>query len=586
MARSNKIRDNGVSASHGLGRSYFHRGGETALTGATIPEHFAGIVSRFGDREAIVSCHQSRRLSYRDLQTQSDIVARALIANGFGKGSRIGVWSTNNVEWVLLQLATARIGAILVNVNPAYRPRELEHALERSEIEGLFLIPQFRSSDYVAMLNQLIPELLKEKAEVIESKHFPHLRKVVLFDPQSNRPGLAASSGFLLWENFLTQADEVSPERLEQCTAALDPDDPINIQYTSGTTGFPKAVVLSHHNILNNALFTAEAMGFDENDRLCIPVPFYHCFGMVLSNLLCFSVGACAVVPSEHFDPEAVLECVQRERCTAIHGVPTMFIAALEHPKFPHTDLTSLRTGIMAGAPCPPELMRRVMEDMHVPEILIGYGETEASPLTHLTSANDSLQRRVETVGRNLPHQEVKVVDTESGATLPLGEDGEICFRGYHVMKGYYSDAEATREAIDKNGWLHSGDIGHMDDEGYVSITGRRKEMIIRGGENIYPREIEDFLFTHPKVAEVAVFGIPDDYYGEAVAAWIQPHAGEHLSEQEIIDFCQGHIAHFKIPSYIELVEEFPMTVTGKLQKFRMRDRVVKRLKKAAASHA
>lgn len=455
-------------------RSYFHRGGETALSGATIPEHFSAIVSRFGEREAIVSSHQARRLSYAALKTQVDIAARALIADGFGKGSRVGIWSTNNVEWVLLQLATARIGAILVNVNPAYRARELAYALERSEIEALFL----------------------------------------------------------------------------------------------------------------NARFTAEAMRFDENDRLCVSVPFYHCFGMVLSNLLCFSVGACAVVPSEHFDAGAVLECVEREHCTAIHGVPTMFIAALEHPRFADTDLTSLRTGIMAGAPCPPGLMRRVMDDMHVPEILIGYGETEASPLTHLTNASDSFGRRVESVGRNLPHQEVKVVDPESGATLDLGEDGEICFRGYHLMKGYYGDPEATREAIDENGWLHSGDIGHMDGEGYVRVTGRRKEMIIRGGENIYPRKIEDFLFTHPKVAEVAVFGIPDEYYGEAVAAWIQPRTGERLSAEEIREFCKGHIARFKIPSHIELVEEFPMTVTGKLQKFRMREIAVKRMKEASATRA
>jgi fatty-acyl-CoA synthase len=450
----------------------------------------------------------------------------------------------------------------------------------------VFLIPRFRSSDYVAMLTQLIPELAKKKTDSVESKQFPHLRRLVLFDPDKTASATAAVDGFLPWEEFLARADEISQQRLEAETAALDPDDAINIQYTSGTTGFPKAVVLSHHNILNNAWFTAQCMGFGQHDRLCIPVPFYHCFGMVLSNLMCFSVGACAVVPSEHFDPGAVLDCVQRERCTAIHGVPTMFIAALEHPRFPDTDLSSLRTGIMAGAPCPPELMRRVMEDMHVPEILIGYGETEASPLTHLTSAGDSPERRVATVGRNLPHQEVKVIEVESGATVPLGEDGEICFRGYHVMKGYYGDPKATRDVIDENGWLHSGDIGHMDDEGYVSITGRRKEMIIRGGENIYPREIEDFLFTHPKVAEVAVFGIPDEYYGEAVAAWIQPHAGEQLTEEEIRDFCKSRIAHFKVPSHIQFVEEFPMTVTGKLQKFRMREKVVEQMKKESVASA
>ena len=580
MARSSESRGDNATAANAR-RSYFHRGGEMALKGATIPEHFSDIASRFGEREAIVSTHQSRRLSYRELKEQADTVARALLADGFGKGSRIGIWSTNNVEWVLIQLATARIGAILVNVNPAYRPRELAHALERSEIESVFLIPRFRSSDYVAMLNELIPELSESELNRIESKQFPHLRRLVLFDPVSAESTTAAVSGFLPWGEFIARAGEISFERLDTETAELDSDDAINIQYTSGTTGFPKAVVLTHHNILNNAWFTAQSMGFDEQDRLCIPVPFYHCFGMVLSNLLCFSVGACAVIPSEHFDPGAVLDCIERERCTAVHGVPTMFIAALEHPSFPEKDLESLRTGIMAGAPCPPELMRRVMEDMHVPEILIGYGETEASPLTHLTSATDTLERRVQTVGRNLPHQEVKVIDVESGATVPLGVDGEICFRGYHVMKGYYADPEATKEAIDDNGWLRSGDIGHMDAEGYVSITGRRKEMIIRGGENIYPREIEDFIFTHPKVAEVAVFGIPDEYYGEAVAAWIQPHSGEKLSAEEIKTFCEGHIAHFKIPSHIEFVEEFPLTVTGKLQKFRMREMVVQKMKKA-----
>ncbi|HSS66136.1 MAG TPA: AMP-binding protein [Gammaproteobacteria bacterium] len=569
-------------------RSYFHRGGETALKGMTIPEHFSEIAARFEAREALVSIPQSRRLKYSELQMQADIVARALLADGFAKGSRVGIWSSNNVEWVLVQLATARIGAILVNVNPAYRTRELAHALERSEIEAVFLTPGFRSGDYVAMLQQLIPELTHANGEGFDSKRFPHLRRLVLFDPNKTASGAATvtDEGFLSWEEFLARAEKISIQRLEAESAALDPDDAINIQYTSGTTGFPKAVVLSHHNILNNAWFTAQSLCFDENDRLCIPVPFYHCFGMVLSNLLCFSVGACAIVPSEHFDPGAVLDCIERERCTAVHGVPTMFIAALEHPRFPDADLDSLRTGIMAGAPCPPELMRRVMEDMHVPEILIGYGETEASPLTHLTCASDSIERRVNTVGRNLPHQEVKVLDVESGATVPLGEDGEICFRGYHVMKGYYADAEATREAIDENGWLHSGDIGRMDGEGYLSITGRRKEMIIRGGENIYPREIEDFLFTHPKVAEVAVFGIPDEYYGEAVAAWIQPHAGERLSELEIREFCKGHIAHFKIPSHIEFVEEFPMTVTGKLQKFRMREIVIERMSKETSPSA
>jgi fatty-acyl-CoA synthase len=359
-------------------------------------------------------------------------------------------------------------------------------------------------------------------------------------------------------------------------------DDPINIQYTSGTTGFPKAVVLTHHNILNNAWFSAKTMRFTDKDRLCIPVPFYHCFGMVLANLLCLSVGACAVIPSEHFDAEAVLAAVDRESCTAIHGVPTMFIAELEQPSFKQYDLHSLRTGIMAGAPCPPALMKSVMEKMHCREILIGYGETEASPLTHLTHHDDDMQRRVETVGINLPHQEVKIVNLETGQTIPLGEPGEICFRGYHIMNGYFGDNEATAGAIDTHGWLHSGDIGVMDAAGYLRITGRLKEMIIRGGENIYPREIEDFIYNHPKVAEVAVFGIPDEFYGEEVMAWIQLHAGETLSEDEVRDYCKGHIAHFKIPKYIWFVSDFPMTVTGKFQKFRMRELALEKLMKKA----
>ena len=371
---------------------------------------------------------------------------------------------------------------------------------------------------------------------------------------------------------LLAAGDKGDPDLLSRIEERLDPDDPINIQYTSGTTGFPKAVVLSHHNILNNAWFAARALRFSEKDRLCVPVPFYHCFGMVLANLLCLSVGACVVIPVEHFEPLAVLRAIEKERCTALHGVPTMFVSELEHPEFGQVDLSTLRTGIMAGAPCPPVLMKKVMEDMHCAEILIGYGQTEASPLTHLTEPQDSLERRTETVGRNLPHQEVKVVNTATGRTLPVGETGEICFRGYHVMQGYYGDPEATRQAVDQHGWLHSGDLGDMDQTGCVRITGRLKEMIVRAGENIYPREIEDFLYTNPKIAEVAVFGYPDDYYGEVVMAWIKLHAGETATAEEIQGFCHDKIAHYKIPKYVWFVDEFPMTVTGKLQKFRMRE--------------
>ncbi len=558
--------------------SYSHRGGTAPLLGATIPQHFAQVVKRFAEREAVVSLPQGVRLSYAALASRIDGLARGLLALGFGKGERIGIWATNNLEWLLLQMATARIGAVLVNINPAYRPRELAYALKRSEVQGLFLIPAFHSSDYVAMLAELLPQLKEAAPERLGSGEFPFLRRVVLYDPAGPERTRRPLPGFWTWPEVLEMAQAVPAERLDQIGASLDMDDPINIQYTSGTTGFPKAVLLSHHNLLNNAYFSARAMHFSERDRLCVPVPFYHCFGMVLANLLCLSVGACEVLPCEHFDPLAVLQAVQGERCTAIHGVPTMFIAELEHPRFREFDLGTLRTGVMAGAPCPPALMKRVMEEMHCREILIGYGETEASPLTHLTAREDSFERRVETVGRNLPHQEVKVASLETGRTLPLGEVGEICFRGYHIMKGYYGDPDATGKAIDANGWLHSGDLGTMDGEGYLRITGRLKEMIIRGGENIYPREIEEFLFTHPKIAQVAVFGVPDRFYGEEVMAWIQLRAGQSATEEDIRDFCQGNIAHFKIPRYVWFVEAFPMTVTGKLQKFRMREIAAERM--------
>jgi len=551
--------------------SYFHRGGDTALLGSTIPEHFLAVVKRFPDQEAIVSLPQQRRLSYRDFSMEIDRLASGLISLGFKQGSRIGVWSTNNIEWLLIQMASARIGVILVNINPAYRARELSFALQQSEVQGLFVIPSFRSSDYVGMLLDLIPEL-KNDATELDTKTFPHLSRVMLFDPNNAEKTTSPAAGFTLWQNVLAAANNISRAELQKRSTALDRDDVINIQYTSGTTGFPKAVMLSHHNILNNAWFNTLAMHFNEQDRLVVPVPFYHCFGMVLANLMCFSVGACVVIGCEHFDARQVLRAVEAEHCSAIHGVPTMFIEELEQEDFKQYDLSSLRTGIMAGAPCPPELMNRVIEDMHCAEILIGYGETEASPLTHLTTRDDSFERRIETVGHNLPHQEVKIIDTDSCGSVALGEIGEICFRGYHVMRGYYGDPTKTAQAIDAAGWLSSGDLGTMDAEGYVRITGRRKEMIIRGGENIYPREIEDFLFTHPKIEAVAVFGVPDDHLGEQVTAWIQLHKGESATEDEIRFFCKDNIAHFKIPKYIRFVDEFPMTITGKLQKFKMRE--------------
>jgi fatty-acyl-CoA synthase len=561
-----------------LEKSYIHRGGDEPLLGATIPEHFARVLRQVADNDAVVSIHQRQRLSYRQTAQAIDLLARGLVGLGFGKGDRIGVWSTNNIEWLLLQMATARIGVVLVNINPAYRVKELAYALQRSEVQGVFTIPAFRTSNYVDMLVELLPELKRIAPDAIDNKEYPELRRVVVYDPTSPEDTERTYPGLTTWLEVLKAAETTDLEEIDEITASLDRDDPINIQYTSGTTGFPKAVVLTHHNILNNAYFAAHAMHFTEKDRLCVPVPFYHCFGMVLANLLCLSVGACIVIPAEHFEPLDILKAVESERCTALHGVPTMFIAELEHPQFDDFDLSTLRTGIMAGAPCPPVLMQRVMNDMHCKEILIGYGETEASPLTHLTTREDSMERRIETVGTNLPHQEVKVVDVESNATKSIGEIGEICFRGYHIMRGYYGQPDKTAEAIDEQGWLHSGDLGTMDADGYVRITGRLKEMIIRGGENIYPREIEDYLFTHPKIAEVGVFGIPDEFYGEQVVAWIQLHAGEEMTEQEVRDFCKENIAHFKIPKYIRFVEEFPMTVTGKLQKYRMREMEVENL--------
>lgn len=542
--------------------SYWRDEGAEPLLEVTIPAHIADVAARFGAREAVVDRPTGRRLTYTKLMAEVDRVARGFAGLGFAKGDRIGMWSTNSVEWLLVQLATARIGAILVNINPAYRTRELAYALERSDVQGLVTIPSFRHSDYVAMLAELLPEL-STAGPALTCVALPHLRRVVLVG-SAERP----HPGITLWSELLAAGEGVALPSLD----TLDANEAINIQYTSGTTGFPKAVLLTHRNILNNAYDAARIMGFTEVDKLCVPVPFYHCFGMVLANLLSLSVGGCLVIPSEHFEAGAVLAAIAVEKCTAVHGVPTMFIAELEYPDFVSFTLSSLRTGIMAGAPCPEPLMRRVMTQLHCPEILIGYGQTEASPLTHLTRRDDSMARRVETVGRNLPHQEVKIVSTEDGATVPVGETGEVCFKGYHVMLGYYGDAQATAKAIDADGWLHSGDLGMMDGAGYVRITGRLKDMIIRGGENIYPAEIEAWLFQHPKIAQAAVFGVADEKLGERVIAWVQLHAGEFAGEDEIKAYCADGLAHFKVPASVRVVDEFPMTVTGKLQKFKMRE--------------
>lgn len=554
------------------GKSYFRRGGDTPLLSETIYQRFSSIVTRFPTHEAVVAIPQKRRLTYNELKNEVDLLARALMAMGVTRGSKVGIWSTNNLEWLLVQLSCAQTGAVLVNINPAYRTKELAYALDLAKVELLFTIPAFRSSDYVGMLTELVPELTTAQQDDLNSTRLPDLKRVVLYDPKNPTNTDRPYPGFSLWQDILETAKQTEAQELEQLTTTQDVDDPANIQFTSGTTGAPKAVVLSHHNIVNNSWFTAKTMHLSEKDRLCMPVPLYHCFGTVLASLLCFGTGACLVIACDHFDARKVLKAIEAEQCTAVHGVPTMFIAELDHPDFKTFDLSSLRTGIMAGAPCPPSLMKRVMEEMHCREILIGYGETEASPLTHLTTPDDSFVHRTETVGRNLEHQEVKVIDPESRETVALGETGEICFRGYHVMLGYYRNQEATDEAIDKDGWLSSGDLGSMDKDGYVKITGRLKNMIIRGGENIYPREIEECLFSHPDVAEAAVFGVPDDYWGEEIIAWVRLHGQAGVTAEELKSYCGQNLAHFKVPKWIRFVDEFPMTVTGKLQKFKMRE--------------
>jgi fatty-acyl-CoA synthase len=485
-------------------------------------------------------------------------VARALIGAGLQKGDRVGIWSPNCAEWVLVQYATARVGVILVNINPAYRPSELEYALNQSGCRMLISARTFKTSDYVAML-----DLVKPKVDLLE-------RTVYLESAD--------------WDEFLNEGDAADPEA---SASSLEFDDPINIQYTSGTTGFPKGATLSHHNILNNGFFVGEGCRYTEADRVCIPVPFYHCFGMVLGNLACTSHGACMVIPAPAFDPRPVLEAVQEERCTSLYGVPTMFIAELEHPEFASFDLTSLRTGIMAGSPCPVEVMKRVVSEMHMEEVTICYGMTETSPVSTQTLAEDSLEKRVSTVGRVHPHTEIKVIDPEGNRVVPRGEPGELLTRGYSVMLGYWGEPERTDEAIDGAGWMHTGDLATMDGDGYLNIVGRIKDMVIRGGENVYPREIEEFLYTHPDVIGAAVHGVPDPKYGEEILAWVQLREGTTVTEDELREYCRGQIAHFKVPRYVRFTDEFPMTVTGKVQKFRLRDQAIDELglaKEAAAT--
>jgi fatty-acyl-CoA synthase len=553
-----------------LTQSYLCGEAKTPLLYETIGNCFDRMADTCPDREALVVRYQNVRWTYRQYRQEVDRLATGLLKLGIQPGDRVGIWSPNGYEWCLTQFATAKIGAVMVCINPAYRLYELEYALNKVGCRAIIAAEKFKTSDYLNMLQTLAPELDQCEPGRLKSEKLPHLETVI-------RMGDAATPGMLNFAAVCELGGETERQRLQALKRELQPDDAINIQFTSGTTGSPKGATLTHCNILNNGYQVGQGMAFTGQDRLCIPVPLYHCFGMVMGNLACLTHGATAVFPSDAFDPLTVLQTVQAERCTALHGVPTMFITELEHPQFGEFDLSSLRTGIMAGAPCPVEVMKRVIEDMHMAEVTIMYGQTETSPVNHMTALDDPLDKRVGTVGRCGPHQEIKIVD-DNGRVVPIGEKGELCCRGYSVMRGYWADAEKTAETIDAAGWLHSGDLAIMDDAGYVQIVGRLKDMIIRGGENVYPREVEEFLYTHPAIQEVQVFGIPDEKYGEEICAWIQLKEGESLTAEDVKAYCQDRITHFKVPRHIRLVEEFPMTVTGKIQKFKMREAMEKAL--------
>jgi fatty-acyl-CoA synthase len=532
----------------------------------TLGDFFDVMVARQPDHPALVSAHQGTRYSYRDLQTKSNQLASALLKLGLVTGDRVGIWSHNNAQWLLMQLATAKVGMILVNINPAYRVSELDYALNKVGCKALVTMARFKTSDYIGMLRELAPELTTAKGE-LHIARLPQLKSIVWIDVE----GDADEPGMQRFSTLLASGDASDP-RVPAIAATLKATDAINIQFTSGTTGFPKGATLTHRNILNNGFFIGRAMQLTPNDRMCIPVPLYHCFGMVLGNLACITHGATIVYPNDGFEPLTVLQTVQAEKCTALHGVPTMFIAELDHPRFKEFDLSSLRTGIMAGSPCPTEVMKRVVDQMNLREITIAYGMTETSPVSCQSSTDTPLAKRVSTVGQVQPHIDIKIIDPETGAVVARGKRGEFCTRGYGVMQGYWGDAEKTAEAIDAGGWMHTGDLATMDDEGYVNIVGRIRDMVIRGGENIYPREIEEYLYRYAAVQDVQVVGLPDKKYGEELCAWIITKPGQALTEGEIRDFCKGQIAHYKVPRYIQFVTEFPMTVTGKIQKFKIRD--------------
>ncbi|KAF1020230.1 MAG: 3-[(3aS,4S,7aS)-7a-methyl-1,5-dioxo-octahydro-1H-inden-4-yl]propanoyl:CoA ligase [Paracidovorax wautersii] len=556
------------------GRSYARGATEPPLIEQTLGAFIDGMVRRHGDREALVSLHQGLRYTYAELQRQARCLASALLRQGLRRGDRVGIWSHNNAEWVLMQLATAEVGLVLVNINPAYRTSELEYALNKVGCKALVAMRAFKTSQYLDMLRELAPELATCAPGRLAAHRLPLLRLVAWIDVAGQGEDVPGVPRF---SDLIGQGDP-DDAAVAEAARTLDARDPINIQFTSGTTGFPKGATLTHRNILNNGFFIGECMRLTPQDRLCIPVPLYHCFGMVLGNLACLTHGAAIVYPSDGFDPLAVLQAVQAERCTGLHGVPTMFIAELDHPRFAEFDLSTLRTGIMAGSPCPIEVMKRVVRDMHLSQITIAYGMTETSPVSCQSAADTPLDRRVSTVGTVQPHLEVKIADPETGEAVATGASGELCTRGYAVMHGYWGEEARTREAIDAEGWMHTGDLATMDGEGYVNIVGRIKDMVIRGGENIYPREIEEFLYRHPQVQDVQVVGVPDPKYGEELCAWIIAKPGADVGEDSIRAFCQGQIAHYKIPRHIVFVDAFPMTVTGKIQKFRIREVMKERL--------
>lgn len=539
------------------------------VDGQTISSVLRKTAATYPTKEALVFPAINYRISYQEFDKKVDSVAKGLLALGISKGDHVAMWATNIPEWPLLQMATARIGAVFVTINPANRSRELAHVLKQSDVKALFLIDQFKTSNYIEILNDVCPELATSALGKIESHAFPFLKWVVSV---KNTP----SAGMLTWDGMMALGESVDIEAVHNIERTLEPQEPINIQYTSGTTGFPKSAMLSHRNILMNGYYVAGCQNITENDRMCIPVPYYHCFGCVMGTLGAITHGATMVIPAEYFDPEATLLAIETEKATTIYGVPTMFIAMLEHKHFSSRNLRSLRSGIMAGSPCPIEIMKRVVNQMGVKEITIAYGQTETSPVITQTRINDPINVRVETVGRPLPGVKVKIIDLETGEEVPVGTQGELCALGHGNMISYYNDFEGTRKAKDEEGWVHTGDLAIQRPDGNYVITGRIREMIIRGGENIYPREIEEFLFTHKAIAQVAVFGVPDKKYGEAVAAWVKLHEEhEKITSDEIKEYCKGKIAHFKVPKYVQFVEEFPMTVSGKLQKFKMREAMV-----------